>query len=287
VIAAPWFTLSALAVVIIGKPLAAAIVLLVLRYSLHAVITVAVTLGQIGEFSFILAALARDLGIMPASGMATIVAVSIASITLSPLLSYVAPVLETWITKHTRWRSLERRSDTDERGASSSLNPRDRAVVVGYGPTGRTVARLLRDNDISPTIIELNMDTVRELQQQGRSAVYGNASHNDTLVTAGVRHADTLIVSGADNSASETIRIARELNPALHVFVRGAYLRDVPALRSAGAEQVFSGEGEVALAMTEAVLRRLGATPEQIDRERERVHAELFGGPNAPGQPAG
>jgi CPA2 family monovalent cation:H+ antiporter-2 len=67
------------------------------------------------------------------------------------------------------------------------------------------------------------------------------------------------------------------MNPSLHVFARGAYLRDVPKLRSAGAEQVFSGEGEVALAMTEAVLRRLGATSEQVDRERERVHDELFG----------
>ena len=53
-------------------------------------------------------------------------------------------------------------------------------------------------------------------------------------------------------------------------------LRDVPALKTAGAEQVFSGEGEVALAMTEAVLRRLGATADQIDRERARVRTELF-----------
>ena len=57
----------------------------------------------------------------------------------------------------------------------------------------------------------------------------------------------------------------------MHIFVRSNYLRDVPSLRSAGAEQVFAGEGEVALAMTEAVLRRLGATPDQIDRERARV----------------
>jgi CPA2 family monovalent cation:H+ antiporter-2 len=71
------------------------------------------------------------------------------------------------------------------------------------------------------------------------------------------------------------IRTARELNPPLHVFARGAYLRDVPRLRHAGAEDVFSGEGEVALAMTEAVLRRLGATPDQIDRERQRLHGEL------------
>ena len=87
-------------------------------------------------------------------------------------------------------------------------------------------------------------------------------------------------------AAPEVIARARELNPDVHIFVRGTYLRDVPLLRTAGAEQVFSGEGEVALAMTEAVLRRLGATPDQIDRERARVREELII-PEASGSPPG
>lgn len=74
------------------------------------------------------------------------------------------------------------------------------------------------------------------------------------------------------------IRVSRDLNPKLRIIARAAYLRDIPALRRAGADAVFSGEGEVALNMTEHMLRRLGATDEQIDRERERVRAELSGG---------
>jgi CPA2 family monovalent cation:H+ antiporter-2 len=269
----PGLVLAALGAVVIGKPLVASIVLWAMRYPTRTLMTVALSLGQIGEFSFILSVLGRDLGILPADAMNIVVAVSIASITIAPLASRLADPAERWLTRHRRTPSTL--NDEPEAGASSSLNPRDRAVVVGYGPTGRTVARLLRDNDISPTIIELNMDTVRALRQAGTSAVYGDARHADTLVTAGLRHANTLIVSGADAGAPETIRNAREINPELCVIVRGAYLRDVPALRRAGAEEVFSGEGEVALAMTEAVLRRLGATPEQMDRERERVHKEL------------
>jgi hypothetical protein len=65
------------------------------------------------------------------------------------------------------------------------------------------------------------------------------------------------------------------------VLARSPYLRDLPTLRQAGAEAVFAGEGEVALALTEAILRRLGATPEQIDRERERVHRDLLGPPES------
>ena len=139
------------------------------------------------------------------------------------------------------------------------------------------MTRLLKDNGIEPTVVELNMDSVRTLRESGISAVYGDARHPDTLISAGLRHADTLIVSGADTGSPQVITHAREINPNVHIFVRSAYLRDVPPLRSAGAEQVFAGEGEVALAMTEAVLRRLGATSDQIDRERDRVRQELFG----------
>ncbi len=271
---APWMMLGALAVVIIGKPLVAAIVLALMRYPLHTILTVPSALAQIGEFSFILAALARDLGVLPQMAVNIIVAVSIVSIVSNPLAARAIPPVERWLAS----RRLFRRVTSEvypERGAVSSISPEDRAVVIGYGPTGRTVTRLLKDNGIDPTVIELNIDTVRALRQDGISAVYGDARDPDTLVTAGVRHAANLIVSGADSGAAETIRTARELNPHLHVFARGAYLRDVPQLRQAGADQVFSGEGEVALAMTEAVLRRLGATDDQIDGERRRLHGEL------------
>ena len=78
--------------------------------------------------------------------------------------------------------------------------------------------------------------------------------------------------------SQEVIRLAKELNPSIRVFARSVHLREVAALRQAGADTVFSGEGEVALSMTEFILRQMGATPEQIDRERDRIRRELFGG---------
>ena len=281
-LASPWLTLASLGVVVVGKPLVAAMVLAMMRYPLHTVLTVPSALAQIGEFSFILAAQARDLRVLPEEALDVVVAVSIASILINPVASRAIGPVERRLA---RFRLIRRAATIDtfaERGARSSLEPEDRAVVVGYGPTGRTVSRLLRENGVSPTVVELNIDTVRALRDEGVSAVYGDARDPNTLVAAGIRHAATLIVSGADSGAPEMIRVARELNPPLHVFARGAYLRDVPKLRGAGAEHVFSGEGEVALAMTEAVLRRLGATPDQIDRERRRLHGELFG-PELPG----
>ena len=267
----PWLLVAAMAIVIVGKPLVVALMLAILRYPLRTVLTVPSALAQIGEFSFILAGVGRSLGVLPANATNIIVAVSIASIVINPLVSLlIGPVERLIVRLRSRPTGEEDTGDT-----SSSLDPQTRAIVIGYGPTGRTVTRLLRENGISPTVVELNIDTVRELRQTGISAVYGDARHTDSLVTAGLRHAGTLIISGPDASA-EIIKHARELNPRVHIFVRSVYLRDVPPLRAAGAEQVFAGEGEVALAMTEAVLRRLGATADQIDRERDRVRAELF-----------
>ena len=273
----PWLGLAALVIVVFGKPLVGAAVLALMRYPIRTVLLVPASLAQIGEFSFILARLGRDLQLLPDTAMNIVVAVSIASIVINPVVARIIPPAEQWVSRRRLLRPARPTDEYGERGASSSLQPEDRAIVVGYGPTGRTVTRLLRENRIAPTVIELNMDSVRALHQEGISAVYGDARDPNTLIVAGARYAATLIVSGSDAGASETIRAAREMNPSLHVFARGVYLRDVPKLRAAGAEQVFSGEGEVALAMTEAVLRRLGATSDQVDRERQRVHDELFG----------
>jgi monovalent cation:H+ antiporter-2, CPA2 family len=271
--------LAALGVVIIGKPLVAVAVLALLKYPLRVTLTVPSALAQVGEFSFIMTAVGRQLGVLPDNATNIVVAVSIISIVINPPASRLIEPVERWLV---RWRGRRVEEDaTDDLGAVSLLDPTARAIVIGYGPTGRTVTRLLRENQISPTVVDLNVDSVRRLRDDGVSAVHGDARYTETLVSAGLRHAGTLIVSGADAGSPEVIRSARDINPDIHIFVRGSYLRDVPILKSAGAEQVFSGEGEVALAMTEAVLRRLGATPDQVDRERARVREELFGTPGS------
>jgi CPA2 family monovalent cation:H+ antiporter-2 len=86
-----------------------------------------------------------------------------------------------------------------------------------------------------------------------------------------------ILTSSTLHGAAEVIQLAREANPRIRTLARAGYLRDIPAMRAAGADGVFTGEGEVALSMTEFLLRQLGASAEQIDRERDRVRTELFG----------
>jgi len=154
-----------------------------------------------------------------------------------------------------------------------------RAVLIGYGPTGKTVARLLKESGIQPTVVELNIDTVRAIRDAGVDAVYGDATRPETLVEAGIAAARSLILTSAGMADStEVIRAARDVNPGIRVLARAMYLRELPDLKRAGADTVFTGEGEVALAFVEDLLSRLGATPEQMDRERARAHDELFSG---------
>jgi CPA2 family monovalent cation:H+ antiporter-2 len=153
-----------------------------------------------------------------------------------------------------------------------------RAVIVGYGPVGRTLDRILRANDFLTTVIEMNVETVRAIKAGGGRAVHGDATHPDILEAAGVGKAVALILTGSTiQGPGEVVRAARALNPAITIHARVSYLRERDALRAAGADEVFSGEGEVAMAMTESLLNRLGATPDQIDRERDRIRGELFG----------
>ena len=261
---------AALAIVLVGKPLAALGITLAFGYPLRVSLAVAVALAQVGEFSFIVANLGASLGVISPAATNTLIACAIASITLNPLLYRLVDPVATW------WAGAGNGQPATERAGAADADRRHQAVVVGYGPVGRTVTRLLRENEIAPTVVELNMDTVKDLKASGIRAVYGDANHLATLEEAGARHARSVIftVSGM-RAAEESIRLVRELNPRVQILARTAYLKERDALRKAGADQVFSGEGEVALTLTESILAGLGATAEQIDRERARVHGEL------------
>jgi CPA2 family monovalent cation:H+ antiporter-2 len=274
----PLLVAGTLAVVMIGKPFAAFLITWLMRYPLATSLSVAVALAQIGEFSFMLSRVGSDLGLLGPDANNVLVAVAILSIVINPMLYRAVRPVERWTVGRPSLRRILDRSrprDTEEPQAMRT-DAAHRAIVVGYGPTGRTVTRLLRDNGFEPTVVDLNVNTVRELREQGVRAVYGDATHRDTLVQAGAAGADNLILTSAGmGDAREAIRNAKELNPRIHVFARAAYLRDVPGLHNLGAEGVVTAEGEVGLALTEMILQRLGATPDQIDHERERVRSEL------------
>jgi CPA2 family monovalent cation:H+ antiporter-2 len=270
--------LVTLLIILVGKPLAATVVVRLLKYHFSVASIVAVALAQIGEFSFILATVGRDLGVLPESALNVLVAAAIISITLNPILYKANSKLIRSVTKHptlSRWLNP---TSVGEMSSSVTAVDEQSAVIVGFGPVGRTLSRLLERNGIRPVIVEMNLDTVRDLREKGLTAVYGDATARETLQAAKVDKAEALILTSSSlNHSDEVIRIAREINPSIRVLARANYVHEQKSLVEAGADLVVSSEGEVALAMTEHILRELGATVEQVDRERDIVREKVLG----------
>jgi CPA2 family monovalent cation:H+ antiporter-2 len=122
--------------------------------------------------------------------------------------------------------------------------------------------------------VEINHETAAELRERGIDVVYGDASRPEILERAGVALSEGFIftASGASDAA---IRAARTLKPEILIFARATYLREEEELLRAGASAVVDAESEIAFAMVDRLLGTLGATPEQIDRARERVRREI------------
>jgi monovalent cation:H+ antiporter-2, CPA2 family len=116
---------------------------------------------------------------------------------------------------------------------------------------------------------------VQGLKQAGQQAVYGDAARPDVLEHSGVAAAKGLIITASGLAHADIIREARRLNPGIRVLARSVYLREASILKEAGADAVFSGELETALAMTAHLLDELGAPKERVKMEREKLLKEL------------
>jgi CPA2 family monovalent cation:H+ antiporter-2 len=276
---APGLLAAALGIVFIGKPLAAFGIVVLLGFPSQMALSVAAALAQIGEFSLILATVGDQLGVLAPGTTNALVAAAILTITFNPMLYRLVKPTEARLARSGLWKFFNRRTAHVEAIESDHLHATEhRAVIIGYGPIGQTVTRLMKDRGIHPVVIEMNLATVRRLHQEGLHAVYGDATRPEVLDAAGLRQATALLIAGPPpDEAAEIARLAKQVNPGLKVLARSHYLKDSAVMRSAGADEVFTGEGEVALAVTTYILEQLGSTPEQMDRERRRVRKEVVG----------
>jgi CPA2 family monovalent cation:H+ antiporter-2 len=266
-----------------------------LRYSVRSALTIAVALAQIGEFSFLLADEAKRDRLLPADGHSLLVACAIISITLNPLLFRAIEPVEQWLRRRPAlWRLLVSRSEAG--GADLNLTtqaglgavgdelPLVRAVIVGYGPVGQTARQVLNDFGVQTVVVDLNLDTVRQLAARGGLAIYGDATQRDILNAAGIREAKYLLVTVPEVLARTVVILAaKELNADLRVFARARYIQERAWLAEVGATAVIAEEAETALALAALLLREVEASPERIRRESDRIQRELY----TPDAPAG
>jgi CPA2 family monovalent cation:H+ antiporter-2 len=237
-------------------------------HSLRTGLVVAGGLAQIGEFSFIVAELARTLKMMPDAGHHALVACAIVSISLNPWLFKRLLDLEPWLRKHPRIYSLLNRR-VEKLGAATNANQAaalaesraSRVIIVGYGPVGRTVARRVAEFGLEPLVIDFNIDTVLALQAEQKLALYGDAAHGTILREAGVQYAPFLVVSLPDGAANVAIVMqARALNPDITVLARSRYMIAGGALEEAGASAIIYDEAEASTALAVVLRAHLKAT---------------------------
>ncbi len=280
----PALVLSIMGIILIAKPLVALVIVIVLGYSVRTALTVAVGLAQIGEFSFILANQANQLGVLPGPGASVLIASALLSIALNPLLFRAVRPLEKALRRRPKlWKFLN--AQAEKRGRALNVDTLDtqartreapQAIVVGYGPVGQTVTRILQEFKIHPTVIDLNIDTITRLKGEGLSALYGDASKSEILKHAGVDKAKYLILTLPDLEARTPVIIeARRLNAELNIIVRAHYLTEKKALGQLGVTAVAYEEAEAAVGLSELLLRAEGAAQAKIDDEAGRIRAEF------------
>jgi monovalent cation:H+ antiporter-2, CPA2 family len=281
VLAQPWLVAGVTAVILIVKPLIAFLIVLICRHTVRTGLMVAGGLAQIGEFSFILGDVARAQGLLPIDGSAVLVAGAIISISVNPILFRGLLALEPWIERQAGWaRWLTQRSQAHGIAINASLSDEKKqgvqAVVIGHGPVGETVSRLLREFDIEPMIIETNIDTVAELRAQGHRALFGDATRPDILVEAGVKNARYLVLTMPDAIVRQgVITAARELNPHIRILTRARYLAEQSSLKDAGVSVICFDEAEAAAGLAEGLLADVGVPAERVNQEVLRIRAEL------------
>ncbi|GMV79253.1 MAG: hypothetical protein AMXMBFR7_04370 [Planctomycetota bacterium] len=308
---AHWLIL-ALIVILALKFGVAIVALLAARVPLAIAAGVALPLAQVGEFSFVLAQQADALGMLSERLQKFILALSLLSMLLAPVLAawsgrlsiYVNAAAQRWGTGKPQAPGRRRSGvPTPPEGvpvlasSSSSAAPAApassvaepevaalpaeelaalRAVVVGYGPVGKTLTRILQDFGIQPTVVDLNLDTIRRLHSLNIAAVYGDAGRREVLEAAGIRQAAYLLVTLPDLPGRlPVVATARLINNEVRIFTRARYLAERTMLDGAGANGVSFEETEVAVGLARFLLQDIGAHDAEIEREARRIRNEI------------
>ena len=261
----PLQVLAVVAVIVVGKSLAAALLVMAFRYPLNTALTVSASLAQIGEFSFILVGLGASLGLLPPEGQSLVLAGALVSIALNQLLFLGVDPLQRWLLAHSAWvRRLEARQDVTAALPASTEDKylAQQVVLVGYGRVGRRLTTLLLARQVPVVVVEQNREVVERLRQEGVPAVAGDATDPEVLVQAHIATARMLVIASPDTLGMRQMMVtARTLNPQIKTVLRTHSEAEAKLLAEEDQDQpedqqvaVFVSEQELARAMAQHVL---------------------------------
>ncbi len=258
----PLHVLATVAIVLVGKTLAAFAVVLLLRYPVRTAAIVAASLAQVGEFSFILAGLGMALGLLPKEGNDLILAAALISIALNPVMVSLVGPTERWLHRHTKFASKLDASANPlaELPMTTEAKYLDgHIVLVGWGRVGKQIGSDLAAEGVPYVVVESNREFVESHRQGGGAAVWGDATDALVLVQAHIREARALVIATPETVQVRTmVETARTRNPSVEVIVRSHNAEEADLLERDGAGKVFVGEHELARAMVSFALDTVG-----------------------------
>jgi CPA2 family monovalent cation:H+ antiporter-2 len=254
----PLAVLGALAIIVLGKSIAAWLLVTLLGHSRRTAMTISVSLAQIGEFAFILAGLGISLGMLSEEGRNLVLAAAILSIMLNPILF---SVLERYLdkTETIEEQTLEEAIEEEKQIPVDICN---HAVLVGYGRVGSLLGQKLMEADVPLVVVENSRPRVEALREQGIKAVLGNAARVDTMDLARLDCARWLLLTIPNGyEAGEVVTAAREKRPDIEIIARAHYDDEVTYIMERGANRVVMGEREIANSMLHVLEEEIAQNP--------------------------
>nr|MBA2449249.1 cation:proton antiporter [Chloroflexota bacterium] len=261
----PGRVLAVVLMIVVGKSLAAFLLVVALGRPARTGLIVAAGLAQIGEFSFILAELGRTLGLLPDEGHSLILAGALLSITLNPLLFRAIDPLEARLRRLPRAAAILSRGTAGAEPAelphgAGHHAPRDHAVLCGYGRVGRLIGEALKRHGVPCLVVEEDRTRVQEARSRGIAVLHGDAADGTLLAHMGLAEARLLVVAIPDPLATRHIvEEARRQNPGLAVVARTHSEEEWAYLSDGRVSEAVLGERELALAMARLSLHYVGA----------------------------
>jgi CPA2 family monovalent cation:H+ antiporter-2 len=220
----PLRVLATVAVIVVGKSIAAVVLVLALRYPAKTALTVSASLAQVGEFSFILAGLGMQLGLLPKEGQSLILAGALISMALNPFVFAGIEPIQRWLLSHPRLAQRLEPANNPLAELPMSTETRflsNQVVLVGWGRVGKRIADALSAEGIPYVVAEGNREFVETLRARGVPAVWGDATTPDVLIQAHIRDARALVIATPETvQVRKMVEVARALNADIEVVVR-------------------------------------------------------------------
>jgi CPA2 family monovalent cation:H+ antiporter-2 len=272
----PVLTLSGIAAVMGGKTLAAALGPALMGYSGRVALLAGLAVSQIGEFSFVLARDGRGLNLLSDALYQPFLAIAVGTMLITPCLGAGGPTL---LDRVERLIPLDRiLPGFRPRGIAPVQNAvGDHVIIAGYGLNGRNLAAALRAIEVPHLIVELNSQTVRQARGRGEPAFYGDATREEILHALGIERARMMVVAISDPAATRRmVRVARALNPRVHIIARTRYVVEIPELTGLGANVVIPEEFETSIEIFARVLTHYQVPRGEIDRLAQQIRASHY-----------